>query len=148
MPAKKSNAGGRVVGLFLSPRHGLAMKPHRQAQARENHGLEGDTHARPDSPRQVLLLESETLEEFGLAPGALKENIVTAGIRLAGLSAGTRLRIGDALLEVTIDCAPCVFVDSVQTGLREKIRGRRGTLARVVQSGAIRVGDPVGLLTL
>jgi len=141
-----TETSGRIVGIFLSPRHGLAMKLHREAAARADHGLDGDAHARPGSPRQVLLLEAETLGEFGLAPGALKENIVTEGIRVAGLRAGTRLRAGEALLEVTMDCAPCGFVDSVQPGLREKIRGRRGTLARVVADGTIRVGDPIGLV--
>ena len=138
---------GRVVGLFLSPRHGLPMKVHAEAQAKENHGLEGDAHARPDSPRQVLVLEAETLQEFGVAPGALKENIVTEGIGVAGLRPGTRLRVGGALLEVTMDCAPCAFVDSVRTGLREKLRGRRGTLARVIQTGTVRLGDPVSVPT-
>lgn len=141
-----TESAGRIVGIFLSPQHGLAMKPHREASARANHGLDGCAHARPESPRQVLLLESETLQEFGVAPGALKENIVTEGIRVAGLRPGTRLRAGEALLEVTIDCAPCAFVDSIQPDLREKIRGRRGTLARVVAGGAIRVGDAIELL--
>jgi MOSC domain-containing protein YiiM len=138
---------GRIVGIFLSPRHGLAMKPQPEATVRENHGLDGDAHARPGSPRQVLLLESETLEELGVAPGALKENILTEGIRVAGLRSGTRLRAGEALLEVTMDCSPCAWVESVQPGLREKIRGRRGTLARVVASGPIRLGDPISLMT-
>lgn len=137
----------RVVAIFLSPRHGLPMKAYAEAQAKENHGLEGDAHARPDSPRQVLLLEAEALQEFGVAPGALKENIVTEGIEVAGLRPGTRLRVGEALLEVTMDCAPCAFVDSVQAGLRERIRGRRGTLARVVQTGTVRLGDPVKVPT-
>jgi len=45
-----------------------------------------------------------------------------------------------------MDCAPCDFINSVQPGLREKLRGRRGTLARVVADGTIRVGDPIGLV--
>ncbi|MGH9805221.1 MAG: MOSC domain-containing protein [Candidatus Acidiferrales bacterium] len=137
---------GRIAGIFLSPRHGLAMKPHREALARADHGLDGCAHARPGSPRQVLLLESETLQEFGVAPGALKENIVTEGIRVAGLRPGTRLRAGEAMLEVTTDCAPCAFVDSVQPDLREKIRGRRGTLARVIEGGTLHIGDAIELL--
>ena len=137
---------GRIVGIFLSPRHGLKMKHHREAAARTNHGLDGCAHARPGSPRQVMLLEAETLAEFGVAPGALKENIITEGIRVAGLRPGTRLRAGEALLEVTMDCAPCDFINSVQPGLREKLRGRRGTLARVVADGTIRVGDAIGLV--
>ena len=142
-----TNQNGRVVAIFLSPRHGLPMKAHAEAQAKENHGLEGDAHARPDSRRQVLLLEAETLQEFGVAPGALKENIVTEGIGVAGLRPDTCLQVGGALLEVTMDCAPCAFVDSVRTGLQERLRGRRGTLARVIQTGTVRLGDPVSVPT-
>lgn len=137
---------GRVAALFLSPGHGERMQARAEVRARKDHGLEGDAHARPGGSRQVLLLEAETLAEFGLAPGELKENITTAGVSLAQLTAGSRLRLGEALLEVTLDCAPCAFVDAVQPGLQEKIRGRRGLLARVIAGGQIRVGDAIEIL--
>jgi MOSC domain-containing protein YiiM len=59
---------------------------------------------------------------------------------------GQRLRIGEALLEVTIPCAPCKRMDDIRPGLQEELRGRRGMLCRVVECGAIRVGDSVELL--
>lgn len=124
-------------------RHHEPMESRSQVAVHSDSGLEGDAHARPGSKRQVLLLESETLEEFRIAPGALKENITTGGMALAALAAGSRLRVGEALLEITMECAPCAFVDSVQAGLQPKLQGRRGMLARVVQSGSVRVGDAV-----
>lgn len=116
------------------------------AEALADRGLKGDAHARPGGSRQVLLLALETLEEFGLPPGALKENITTAGLDLMTLAPGRRLRVGEALLEVTKECTPCENMDKLRPGLQEEIRGRRGMLARVVEGGAIRVGDAIETL--
>ncbi|HXE75614.1 MAG TPA: MOSC domain-containing protein [Candidatus Xenobia bacterium] len=142
-PATADNA--RVVALFVLPRHRGPLEARSEVAALADFGLEGDAHARAGSQRQVLLIESETLNEFRLAPGALKENITTAGIALATLAPGTRLRAGEAVLEITMECTPCAFVDSVQAGLRARLQGRRGMLARVLAGGLIRVGDAVGV---
>lgn len=125
------------------------MQAQPQVVARANHGLDGCAHARPGSSRQVLLIDAETLKEHSVPQGALKENITVAGVAVAALASGTRLRVGAALLEISKDCAPCSFVDSVQPGLKEKLEGRRGhrgMLARVLEGGAIRVGDAVGVI--
>jgi len=136
---------GQVVALWVMPRHREPIEPRAEVSAQADFGLEGDAHARAGSQRQVPLIESETLSEFRVAPGTLKENITTSGIALAALVPGSRLRVGGAVLKITMDCAPCAFVDSVQPGLRVKLQGRRGTLARVLESGSISVGDAVRL---
>ena len=132
-----------VRALFVSPRQGEPMQPRPQVLARAEHGFDGDAHARPGGSRQVLLLDAETLAALGVAPGALKENITTESLDVPRLQPGTRLRVGSALLEITKECTPCAFVESVQAGLLEKVRGRRGMLARVVEGGPIQVGDSV-----
>ena len=88
-------------------------------------------------------MNSETLGALGVAPGIVRENITTEGIDVNGLAAGQRLRIGEALLEVTAPCTPCEQMERIRSGLRREIRGRRGMLCRVVQGGIIRRGDPV-----
>jgi len=145
--AEMGSGSRRVVALFVSPVNGQPMQPHEQVLARAGHGLEGCAHARPGGSRQVLLIDSETLQEFGVAPGALKENITTAGVDVPGLAPGTRLRLGKTVLEITKLCTPCAFVDRVQPGLREKLEARRGMLARVLEGGAIRVGDAIEIVT-
>lgn len=124
------------------------MVPAGSAELVANLGLRGDVHALPDSSRQVLLIERETLEALGLEPGAVKENITTEGIRLMDLPAKTRIGIGaEAVLEITKPCSPCSRMEEIRTGLLKEIAGRRGMLARVVAGGTIRRGDAVRVET-
>ncbi len=110
-------------------------------------GFEGCAHARRGSKRQVLLMDAETLQEMDLLPGQVKENAVTLGLDLRALHKGQRLRIGEALLEMTIPCSPCSYIESLRPGLEEAMRGRRGILFRVLEGGLIRPGDAIEVVT-
>jgi len=132
-----------VVNLQLCPGNRLPMETVTAAKAIENLGLAGDRHAKADSKRQVLLIEAETLEKLGLRAGDVRENITTRGIALMELPLGARLRIGEAMLELTVECEPCSLMDELRPGLRETLKGQRGMLARVTQSGTLSVGDAI-----
>jgi MOSC domain-containing protein YiiM len=132
-----------IVHLFQCLAHGEPMREFDEVFALENKGLKDCIHGRSGSPRQVLLMDLETLEEFGIAPGRVRENITTRGIALGTLPLGQRLRVGQVLLEVTKPCEPCHQMDEIRQGLQEAIRGRRGLLCRVVEPGRIRIGDRV-----
>ncbi len=132
-----------VVGLHICPGHREPMRQVVSARAVENIGLEGDRHAKADSKRQVLLIESETLEKLGLKHGDVKENVTTRGIALMALPVGARVRVGEAVFEVTEACLPCSRMEELRQGLQQELGGQRGMLMRVVQSGTLRVGDPI-----
>jgi MOSC domain-containing protein YiiM len=132
-----------VTHLFLSPGRKMPLRSVQEARAVARWGLEGDRHYNEDHPRQILLVEAETLARFDLAPGALRENIVVEGVALHLEPPGRRLRVGGAVLELTGPCEPCAYLETIRAGLQEAIDGRRGVLARAVESGAIRVGDAV-----
>jgi MOSC domain-containing protein YiiM len=119
------------------------MMPLESVRAVENLGLEGDRHAKADSKRQVLFMEAETLEKLGLEAGQVKENVTTRGIELMSLPLGTRLRVGEAVFEITGECHPCERMEEIRSGLREMLGGQRGMLARVAQSGKLSVGDAI-----
>jgi len=91
-------------------------------------------------------MDTETLEHCGLLPGAVKENITTRSLNLRDMRAGQCLRVGEALLEVTLPCEPCRRMDEIRQGLQEELRGRRGMLCRVVEGGRIRQGDGIEVL--
>ena len=132
----------RVIHLQLKPAEGAAMKSVPIVEAITGFGLRHDANA-GRAKRQVLIIEHETLDEFGLPIGEVRENITVEGINLAGTAAGTRLRVGNTLLEVTLDCAPCQFIEDKRPGLRAAMEGRRGTLFRVIEGGEITVGDEI-----
>ncbi|MCL6482171.1 MAG: MOSC domain-containing protein, partial [Firmicutes bacterium] len=66
------------------------MKEVDSVRAIENRGLEGCAHARPGGLRQVLLMDEETLQQLGVAPGAVKENVTTRGLPVQRLRPGQR----------------------------------------------------------
>jgi MOSC domain-containing protein YiiM len=106
-------------------------------------GLTGDAHRAPGSIRHVLVQDEEVCRDLSLAPGEVKENVTVTGIHANSLPYGTRLEIGDVVLELTKECAPCSRMEEIRPGLREQLQGRRGVYARVVEPGTARVGDQV-----
>lgn len=134
---------GTIIHLQLKIARDVPMRHTESMRAIAGQGIAGDVNARADSLRQVLLMDEETLTQFGLQPGRVRENITTRGIDLKTLERGTRLRAGGALFEITIPCAPCEFIDEIRPGLREKMIGQRGMLARVIEGGEIKIGDVI-----
>ncbi len=135
----------QVVYLQRIPKSKEPPLPSPALTLVEGVGIEGDHHARPRSSRQVLLMAEENGDAFGLHPGEVRENVVTRGLDLQNVPAGTRLEIGLAVLEITKDCEPCSFIDGIRPGLRARMQRRRGMLARVLRGGEIRVGDEITL---
>lgn len=134
---------GIVAHLQICSVHHAPMQPKESLSAIADLGLEGDLHAKKGSARQVLFMDEETLEAFGLGAGRLRENITTRGLDLQLLAGGTRLRVGGAVYEITQSCTPCDFVDDIRPGLREQMKGQRGMLARVIEGGEMQVGDAI-----
>jgi MOSC domain-containing protein YiiM len=119
------------------------MKAVEEVSAIAGNGLMGCRHARSGSSRQVLMIDGETLDALGLAPGDVKENLTMRGMRLNDLSMGQQIQIGDVVVEVTGPCEPCARMDEIRAGLQQELDGRRGILCRVLTTGTIRKGDSV-----
>lgn len=137
-----------VVFLQTVPKRKEPPVPAPSIRLIEGLGIEGDRHQKPNGSRQVLLMAEENCDAFGLSPGEVRENITTRGIDLQSLPAGTRLEIGEAALEITKDCEPCAFIDSLRPGLRAQMERRRGMLARVLRGGEICVGEAIRTVPL
>jgi MOSC domain-containing protein YiiM len=133
----------RVSDLFIAVERRKPMKAVDQAMALVDRGFEGCLHARQGSKRQLLVVDSETLAEFKLTPGIMRENITTVGLNLGEFRPGVRVVIGTAVLEVTIPCEPCSRMDEIRMGLQDALKDRRGVLCRVIQGGKISRGDAI-----
>jgi MOSC domain-containing protein YiiM len=135
-----------VVGVFTSPaRKSGRSEPHERRHAIKGEGLEGCAHANPPK-REVLFVSKEHLDSVDVEPGAIRENLTVEGTDVEQWPVGQQVRVGAALFEITMVCDPCHRMDELRDGLRAELQGKRGMLARVVESGEVAVGDEVQLV--
>ena len=145
-----SSQQARIVSVQLCVGHREPMRVVEEANVIARFGIEGDRHGTSEGvrmARQVLLMDEETLESFGLSHGEVRENITTSGIELSSLEAGQKVALGDGVvLRITGHCEPCARMDEIRPGLRLELDKKRGMLAYVVEGGVIKVGDAVRVL--
>jgi MOSC domain-containing protein YiiM len=137
----------KIAGVWTSPaRKSGRMDGHERRRAVAGEGLEGCAHANPPK-REVLFASKEHLDAVGVEPGATRENLTVEGDDVEQWPIGQRVRVGEAaVFEVTMVCDPCHRMDELRQGLRAELEGRRGMLARIVESGEVAVGDEITLV--
>jgi MOSC domain-containing protein YiiM len=135
-----------VVGLFTSPaRKSGRSDAHERRRAIAGQGFEGCAHANPPK-REVLFVSKDHLDSVSVEPGAIRENITVEGDDVQRWPVGQRVRAGGAEFEITMVCDPCHRMDELRDGLRTELDGKRGMLARVVESGEVAIGDEIRLI--
>jgi MOSC domain-containing protein YiiM len=139
-----------LVSVNTNAQDEFQKLPRPEARLVTDFGLEGDRHA-GRAERQVSILDAETVAELAgkgmpVAPGILGENITVEGIPVMQLLHGTRMRIGEAELEVTGDRPACRELLEVHPDALRALVGRTGKMARVVRGGTVRPGDPIELI--
>lgn len=134
---------GRVLTLAARTSKAAPAQFAQELRLLAGVGIDGEVHADPHSPRQLLLASRSVYDAFCLPPRALGENLLL-DIDTACLTSGSVLRIGDEVrLRMMFQCEACGQLDAVQPRLATRIGKRRGMLARVLAGGVIRTGDAV-----
>ena len=144
-PDAKGIMKGTVRALFVTPEK-KARPVCVESVETVGKGFRGDFHSNFANRRQILMISWSVLNELGLEPGEIFENVVVDGLDVMSLSEGLQIRMGGALMEVTIPCEPCSQMDRVRHGLQGALKDRRGMFVKVVTAGVVRVGDPVEVL--
>jgi MOSC domain-containing protein YiiM len=113
-------------------------------------GLKGDRHF--NDRRPVTLVSRSELElaaaNLGLPiePGSTRRNL-TLSLESLPTDRRVRLRVGEVVLEVIGECAPCRIMEtSVGPGACAALCGHRGVTATVLRGGVISVGAPVEVI--
>lgn len=142
---------GQVTWIGVRPERRVAPQSRPEVTADPAHGLSGD-HYRggPAGKRQVTLIMAEHLDAVAallgrdrIDPAMTRRNIVVRGINLTALH-NRRFRLGNVLLEGTGFCHPCSRMEeNLGPGGYNALRGHGGITARILEGGAIRVGDKV-----
>jgi MOSC domain-containing protein YiiM len=130
-----------IVSLNISEKKGMPKQPVERMLLVPDHGAQGDAHAGPWH-RQVSLLAVEAIDAMrkkgaAVSSGDFAENITTRGIELASLPVGARLRIGDALLEVTQIGKECHKGCAIMQQVGDCIMPKQGIFAKVISGGEI-----------
>lgn len=141
----------KVLAVNISEKKGVIKHPMEKGFFEVDHGLVGDAHA-GKWHRQVSLLGQESIDKMtamgieGLCTGKFAENLTTDGIELFTLPVGTRLRIGETLMEVTQIGKECHVGCQIRTQVGDCIMPREGIFTRVLEAGWIKPGDDIELL--
>lgn len=141
----------KVVAVNISEHKGTFKHPISVAHASVDHGIQGDAHAGAWH-RQISLLAQESVDKMialgvkDLTPGKFAENITTEGIELHTLPVGTKLRIGDCIVEVTQIGKECHQHCQIYHQVGMCIMPTEGIFVKVLEPGDIRPGDEIGIL--
>jgi MOSC domain-containing protein YiiM len=140
----------RLVSINANASREFRKLPQAEGHLIADFGLEGDRHAgRPLRQLSILNVETVTeLREAGMPvePGVLGENVTVEGVPVMQLNDGTRMRIGEAEVEITGDRPACKELLGVHKDALRAMLGRTGKMARVIRGGTVRPGDPIELI--
>ena len=148
-----------ILGIYVSPGHdfrGHHGKPRgnspvdhaTEAECVTGQGIRGDRYFgfKDNYKGQITFFDQAVHEaiaaQFGVTPNpsAYRRNVMLAGIDLNELI-GKRFALGEALFEGTEECSPCYWMNqAVAPGVEDFLKNQGGLRARILESGALRMG--------
>jgi MOSC domain-containing protein YiiM len=148
-PAPHTQAG-RVLAVCTSKSKGTRKRNVHRGELRPDWGIVGDAHA-ANWHRQVSLLAWESIEKMralglNVSEGSFAENITTEGLSLVDLPIGTRLRLGEALVEVTQIGKVCHDRCAIYYQAGDCVMPREGIFVKVRDGGQVAVGDTIEVI--
>jgi MOSC domain-containing protein YiiM len=141
---------GIVISVNVSEKKSVRKKPVDEIKVIQDKGVEGDAHAE-GGIRQVSLLAIESIEKMvekgvNVKPGDFAENITTKGLDLLALPVGTKLSIGDSLLEVSQHGKICHTKCNIYKTVGDCVMPREGIFCKVLKGGTIKKGDEIKVI--
>lgn len=141
---------GKVCAVCISNKKGMPKKNVGKAYLKKDYGIVGDAHA-GSNLRQVSLLAQESLENIRkrgqkIGCGGFGENLTTKDIELTSLIIGTRLKIREAILEISKIGKECKKPCGIYKRLGDCILPSQGIFARVIKGGMVSQDDPIKII--
>ncbi len=140
---------GKILAVNVSENKGTKKTNIQSCALLKDFGLEGDAHAGPWH-RQVSLLANESIEKMrakglNVGYGDFAENITTEGMDLTSLPLGSKLKAGEAKLEV-IQIGKDPSQVHTYNYQEYSILPKEGIFCKVIESGEIKVGDSITVI--
>jgi len=163
-----------VISVSSDTAHNIIKPVHERITLIQGWGVEGDAHAgktvqhrydkrrNPVAPnlRQVHLMHSELFDQvaalgINVKPGQMGENITTQNIDILNLPRGTKLKIGDAIIEVTGLRNTCKYLNQIAPGLLSACLSKHedgtnfpqsGIMGVILAGGNVTAGDEIHVI--
>ncbi|TWH45639.1 MOSC domain-containing protein [Sporomusa sp. KB1] len=141
----------KVLAVNSSEKKGEPKRAIEKGYFAVNSGLQGDAHA-GNWHRQVSLLGNESIDKIRnlgfdqLETGSFAENITTEGIVLFELPVGTKLKVGETLMEVTQIGKECHKGCAIREKTGDCVMPREGIFTIVLTPGWIKAGDEIEMI--
>ncbi|WP_438268391.1 MOSC domain-containing protein [Marinitoga lauensis] len=136
-----------VVSINISRKKGVVKEPIERAEIKENWGIVGDAHA-GNWHRQISMLSEESIDKmrkygYELKYGDFAENITIKNGEIYKLPIGTKVKIGNTLLEITQIGKECHTSCAISQTIGKCVMPLEGIFLKVLKGGEIKVGDKV-----
>lgn len=155
---RPSGRNASLAAIYTSPAAGAGMQSVDAVQAVKNRGLLGDRyfkatgHWQSIEACQVTLISERDLHAMQkrrrarVDAGQHRRNLVVSGITVATLE-HRQFSIGEALFAWHKPRPPCAYIDTVtEPGMSKTLGLHAGICLKVLESGLIRVGDPLTIV--
>lgn len=140
---------GSIIQLFSAPLgfEGSIRPKADQLEFIVDHGIKNDKFAGKKLHRSVMLVGTIAYDiaqqnSMKLELGSLGENILL-DFDPHTLALGTKLQIGNAIIQITEECTTCSHLSIHGKDLPQLLNGHRGVYATIIQSGTISNNDTV-----
>jgi len=141
----------RKVGYITSLYYSTEIERVQvEALMLDEKGIIKDKHYNKNIERSVLLVSIDSYilaEKHGIKvpTGSFGENFLM-DYNPYSLPTGSKLKIGNAILEISQHCTLCKSLSKIDSKLPKLLKDDRGIFARVVKEGIIKKGDQVYII--
>ena len=134
---------GEVLELFIS-------KKSVDRMLLDIKGVVNDKFYAKDIDRSVLISSIDSYKlaqdrDIELEYGELGENILI-DYNPYRLKSGTKIKIGEAILEISQNCTLCKSLTKIDSKLPKLLKDDRGIFAKVIKAGEIKKRDKIYLI--
>ena len=139
---------GKILALFIS-KVGISQRAPETKVFLDKNGIINDKFHDKDVTRSVLITSSQSYDlakEYGINMpyGSLGENLLI-DYNPYKLASGSKLHIGDVILQISQNCTICNHLSSIDERLPKLLQHDRGIFAQVIQGGIIKKDDKIYL---
>ena len=138
-----------IISIHIVRKRNTTAEPCKHVNVRSNFGIVGDYRSEKFQIGQITLIEAETIDTmshklgYDVPDGASRRQIMVKGVKLNELI-GRNLRIGQILVRVETKCNPCKKMEkNIGTGAKNAMDDRGGIRCRIIEGGALHVGDKI-----